>query len=161
VFQALYEWFKKTPFTNLKRNYLALGEVVGKEAFNGRMRRLFEDAISREEWNEDKRKPGYSAWMEDKLVDVLYNTQPFLDRYMKLQTVPMNNEELVAFKSKVEKRRIGIRSHRKVVQLGNKTPCYGNDAARWPLDPFQRQDKSVVSEEENGRWLWNNSKVFH
>jgi hypothetical protein len=33
VFQALYEWFKETPFTNLNRNYLALGEVVGKEAF--------------------------------------------------------------------------------------------------------------------------------
>jgi hypothetical protein len=45
VFQALYEWFKETPFTNLNRNYLALGEVVGKEAFRGRMRRLFEDAI--------------------------------------------------------------------------------------------------------------------
>jgi hypothetical protein len=49
VFQALYEWFKETPFTNLKRNYLALGEVVGKEAFMGRMQRLFEDAISGEE----------------------------------------------------------------------------------------------------------------
>jgi hypothetical protein len=33
MFQALYEWFKETPFTNLIRNYLALGEVVGKEAF--------------------------------------------------------------------------------------------------------------------------------
>jgi hypothetical protein len=51
-----------------------LGEVVGKEAFRGRMQRLFEDAISREEWDEDKRKPGYSAWMEDKLMDMLYNT---------------------------------------------------------------------------------------
>jgi hypothetical protein len=103
VFQALYEWFKETPFTNLNRNYLALGEVVGKEAFLGHMRRLFEDAISRDEWNEDKRKPGYSRWMEDKLVDALYNTQPVLDRYRKLQTVPMNNEELAAFKNKVEK----------------------------------------------------------
>jgi hypothetical protein len=35
-------------------------------------------------------------------VDALYNTQPVLDRYRKLQTVPMNNEELAAFKSKVE-----------------------------------------------------------
>jgi hypothetical protein len=61
-----------------------LGEVVGKEAFRDRMRRLFEDAISREEWDEEKRKPGYSAWMEDKLVDALYNTQPILDRYRKL-----------------------------------------------------------------------------
>jgi hypothetical protein len=33
VFQALYEWFKETHFTNLNRNYLALGEVVGKEVF--------------------------------------------------------------------------------------------------------------------------------
>jgi hypothetical protein len=100
--QALYEWFKETPFTNLNMNYLALGEVVGKEAFQGCMRRLFEDAISGDEWDEDKRKPGYSRWMEDKLVDVLYNTQPVLDRYKKLQTMPMNHEELAAFKIKVE-----------------------------------------------------------
>jgi hypothetical protein len=40
LFQALYEWFKETPLTNLNRNYLALGANVGKEAFVGRMRRL-------------------------------------------------------------------------------------------------------------------------
>ena len=40
--------------------------------------------------------------MEDKPVDTLYNTQPLLNKYMKLQTMPMNNEELAAFKSKVE-----------------------------------------------------------
>jgi hypothetical protein len=102
MFQALYEWFKETPFTNLNRNYLALGEVVGKEAFMGHMRRLFEDAISGDEWNEDKQKPGYSKWMEDKLVDALYNTQPVLDRYRKLQMVPMNNKELAAFWNKVD-----------------------------------------------------------
>jgi hypothetical protein len=102
VFQALYEWFKETPFTNLNRNYLALGEVIGKEAFRGHIWRLFEDAISGEEWDEDRRKPGYSAWMEDKLVDALYNTQPILDRYRKLPTVSMNNEELATFKSKAE-----------------------------------------------------------
>jgi hypothetical protein len=79
-----------------------LGEVVEKEAFRGCMQRLFEDAISGEEWDKDKRKPSYSAWMEDKLVDALYNTQPVLDKYMKLQTVPMNNKELAAFKSNVE-----------------------------------------------------------
>jgi hypothetical protein len=102
LFQALYEWFKETPFTNLNRNYLALGANVGKEAFVGRMRRLFEDAISGEEWDEEKRKGGYSRWMEDKLVDALYNLQPVLDKYRKLQTVPMNNKELATFKSKVE-----------------------------------------------------------
>ena len=102
LFQALYEWFKETPFTNLNRNYLALGEVVGKESFKGRMRRLFEDAIYGKEWDEDKQKLGYLAWMEDKLVDMLYNTQRVLDRYRKLQTVPMNNKELATFKSKVE-----------------------------------------------------------
>jgi hypothetical protein len=102
VFQTLYEWFKEVPFTNLNRNYLALGENIGKEAFLGRKRRLFEDAIFGEEWDEDKWKPGYSRWMEDKLVDVLYNTQLVLDRYRKLQAVPMNNKEFYAFKSKVE-----------------------------------------------------------
>ena len=35
-------------------------------------------------------------------MDVLYNTQLVLDRYRKLQTVPMNNKELVALKNKVE-----------------------------------------------------------
>jgi hypothetical protein len=124
LFQALYEWFKETPFTNLNRNYLALGEVIGKEVFKGRMRRLFEDAISGEEWDEDKRKPSYSAWMEDKLVDALYNTQPVLDKYRKLQTVPMNNKELAAFKSKVEhfcgKTKNWSKKSQKIVQLGNK-----------------------------------------
>jgi hypothetical protein len=84
VFQALYEWFKETPFTNTNRNFLALGEVVGKEAFLSHMRRLFEDTIFGHEWDEDKRKLGYSKWMEDKLVDTLYNTQPVLNRYTKL-----------------------------------------------------------------------------
>jgi hypothetical protein len=93
---------KEMPFTNLNRNYLALGATVGKEAFVGRMRRLFEDAISGEEWDEDKRKGGYSRWMENKLVDALYNLQPVLDKYRKLQTVPMNNKELAAFRTKVE-----------------------------------------------------------
>jgi hypothetical protein len=102
LFQALYEWFKEMPFTNLNRNYLALGENVRKEAFMGRMWKLFEDAISGKEWDEEKRKAGYSKWMEDKLVDALYNLQPVLDKYMKLQTVPMNNEELAAFQNKVD-----------------------------------------------------------
>jgi hypothetical protein len=74
VFQALYEWFNEMPFTNINRNFLALEEVVGKEAFLSHMQRLFEDPISGHEWDEEKRKPGYSKWMEDKLVDVLYNT---------------------------------------------------------------------------------------
>jgi hypothetical protein len=97
LFQALYKWFKETPFTNLNRNYLALGANVGKEAFVGRMRRLFENAIFGEEWDEEKWKGGYSRWMEDKLVDALYNLQPVLGKYRKLQMVPMNNKELAAF----------------------------------------------------------------
>ena len=66
------------------------------------MRRLFENAIFGEEWNKDKQKPGYSKWMEDNLVDALHNTLPVLEWFRKLQTVPMNNKELAAFKSKVE-----------------------------------------------------------
>jgi hypothetical protein len=81
---------------------LALGEVIGKEAFLSCMRRLFEDANSGDKWDKDKRKLGYSKWMEDKLVDAMYNTQSVLDRYMKLQTVPMSNEELAAFQNKVD-----------------------------------------------------------
>jgi hypothetical protein len=48
------------------------------------MRRLFEDAISGDEWDEKKRKSSYSKWMEDKLVDAPYNTAPILDRYKKV-----------------------------------------------------------------------------
>jgi hypothetical protein len=70
--------------------------------FVGNVRRLFEDTISGEEWDEEKRKSGYSRWMEDKLVDVLYNLPPILDRYRKLQTKPMSNEELAAFWTKVD-----------------------------------------------------------
>ena len=103
VFQALYEWFKETSLTNINRNYLALGEVVGKEAFLGRMKRLFEDAIFGEEWEEDKRKPSYSKWMEDKIVDALHNTKLVLEKYKKQQAVPMNDKELVAFKNRVKK----------------------------------------------------------
>jgi hypothetical protein len=84
VFQALYKWFKETPFTNINRNFLALGEVVRKGAFLSHIRMFFEDAISGDEWDEDKRKLGYSKWMEDKLVDALYNIQLVLDRYRKL-----------------------------------------------------------------------------
>jgi hypothetical protein len=80
---------------------LALGEVVGKEAFQSCMRRLFEDAISGEQWNEEKHKYVYSKWMMDKLVDVLYNTWPVLERYRKLQVLPMDQEELFAFRTKV------------------------------------------------------------
>ena len=83
VFQALFEWFKKMSLTNINKNYLALGEVVGKEAFLCRMRRLFEDAISRDEWDVEKQKFGYSKWMENRLVDVLHNTIPVLQKYKK------------------------------------------------------------------------------
>ena len=102
VFQALYEWFKGMSLTNINRNYLALEEVIGKEAFLGRMKRLFDDTISGEEWDEDKQKPGYSKWMEDKIVDALHNTKPVLEKYRKQQAVPMNEKELVAFQNKVD-----------------------------------------------------------
>jgi hypothetical protein len=98
-------------------------------------------------------------------VDTLYNTQLVLDKYRKLQTVPMNNEELVAFKSKVEHFCSKTKNWSKKSQKSSATWQQGtatkNDATRWPLDPFQRQGQSVVLGEENGRWLWNNSKVFH
>ena len=74
---------------------------VGKEAFLCRMKRLFEDAISGPEWDEDKRKPGYSKWMEDKIVDAMHNTKPVLQKYRKQQDQPVNEEELAAFNNKV------------------------------------------------------------
>jgi hypothetical protein len=33
VFQAFYKWFRNTSFTYINRNFLALGDVVGKDAF--------------------------------------------------------------------------------------------------------------------------------
>jgi hypothetical protein len=39
--------------------------------------------------------------MEDKLVDVLYNTWPILEKYRKLQDMPMDQKELFAFWTKV------------------------------------------------------------
>jgi Protein tyrosine and serine/threonine kinase len=101
LFQALFKWFKETNLTSINRNYLALGETVGKEAFFGRMRRLFEDAISGDEWDVEKQKFGYTKWMQDRLVDALYNTQPVLQKYRKQQDQPMNDEELAAFNNKV------------------------------------------------------------
>jgi hypothetical protein len=63
------------------------------------MHKLFENVISRDK--EGKQKFGYSKWMEDKLIDTLYNTMSILERHMKLQDVPMNQEELAAFRTKV------------------------------------------------------------
>ena len=40
-------------------------------------------------------------WMEDKIVDALHNTKPVLEKYMKQQTLPMNDKELAAFNNKV------------------------------------------------------------
>ena len=91
----------KKSLTNINKNYLALEEVVGKDVFLDYMRTLFEDTISKEEWNVEKRKPGYSKWMEDKIVDALHNTMPILDKYRKQQDVPMNDKELAAFNNKV------------------------------------------------------------
>jgi hypothetical protein len=65
------------------------------------MRNLFEAAISGNEWDEEKRKSDYSKWMKDKLIHALYNTVPVIKRYRKLQVVPMNQEELAAFLTKV------------------------------------------------------------
>ena len=55
------------------------------------MRRLFEDTISGEEWDVEKWKPGYSKWMENKIVDMLHNTKLVLHKYRKQQDVPMND----------------------------------------------------------------------
>jgi hypothetical protein len=61
VFQTLYTWFRNRLYTHIKRNYLALGEVVGKEAFQSQMHRLFENAISGDRWNEERRNFGCSS----------------------------------------------------------------------------------------------------
>jgi hypothetical protein len=65
------------------------------------MRRLFEDAIFGKQWDEEKQKYGYSKWIEDKLVDALYNTWLVLESYRKLQDMPMDQEELAAFWTKM------------------------------------------------------------
>ena len=101
VFQALYEWFKKTSLTNINTNYLDLGEVVRKDVFLGCMKKLFEDTISTKEWDVEKRKLSYSKWMDDNIMDALHNTKPILNKYRKQQDMPMNNEELAAFNNKV------------------------------------------------------------
>jgi hypothetical protein len=62
---------QRNAFHQFKQELFGFGGGRWKEAFRGRMRRLFEDAISGEEWDKDRRKPSYSAWMEDKLVDAL------------------------------------------------------------------------------------------
>ena len=85
------------PYTNTNNNFLALGEVVGKETFQSYMQRVFEDANFGEQWDEKKWKSGYSKWMEDKLIDVLYNTWSILENYRKLQDMPMDQEEAFAF----------------------------------------------------------------
>ena len=101
MFQALYEWFKETFLTNINRNYLALEEVVGKDAFLRGMRRLFEDTILGKKWDVEKQKPRYSKWIEDKIVDALHNLKLVLNKYRKQQDVRMNEKELVAFNNKV------------------------------------------------------------
>ena len=92
---------QKNVFDQYKQELYGLGEVIGKDAFLGYMKRLFEDTISGEEWDLEKRKPGYFKWMGDKIVDVLHNTKPIPDKYRKQQDVPMNDKELVAFNNKV------------------------------------------------------------
>jgi hypothetical protein len=59
---------------------LTLEDVVGKEAIQSQMCRLFEDAISGDRWDEKRLKFGYSRWMDDRLNDVLYFTKLFLEK---------------------------------------------------------------------------------
>jgi hypothetical protein len=78
VFHAFYKWFRDTSFSYINRNFLALGDVVGKDAFQSHMHKVFEDAISKDKWEEDKLKFSYNDWIRDRLIDALYNTEPFL-----------------------------------------------------------------------------------
>jgi hypothetical protein len=39
--------------------------------------------------------------MQEKLTNALYNTIPVLEKYKKLQEEPLNQEQLAAFKNKV------------------------------------------------------------
>jgi hypothetical protein len=79
---------------------LALRDV-GKEAFQSQMRNLFGNVIFGDRKNEDKLKFGYSKWMEDKLINTQYNTMPVLEKYRKFLDALMNQEELAAFRTKV------------------------------------------------------------
>jgi hypothetical protein len=88
-------------FTHINRIFLALGDVIGKDAFQSHMRKVFEGTISRDRWEEDKLKFGYTDWMQDNLIDALYNTEPILEKYRKLQKQLLNEEQLIAFKTKV------------------------------------------------------------
>jgi hypothetical protein len=63
--------FGNTSFTHINRNFLALEDVVGKDAFQSHMPKVFEDAISGDRWEEDKLKFCYTNWMQDKLIDAL------------------------------------------------------------------------------------------
>jgi hypothetical protein len=101
IFQALYKWFRDTLFTHINRSFLALKNVVEKEAFQSHMRKVFKSAISGDRWEEDKWKFCFSKWMEEKLIDTLYNTVPILERYRKLQEELINQEQLAAFKNKI------------------------------------------------------------
>lgn len=61
-------------YTYLNRTYLALEEVVGKEAIQSKTQRLLQVVLSKDKWNKKMHKFGYSNWMEDKLNEALYNT---------------------------------------------------------------------------------------
>jgi hypothetical protein len=123
-------------------------DVVGKEAFQSYMRKLFEDAIFGDRWDEEKWKFGYSKWMEDKLIDTLYNTMLVLERYKKLQDVLINQEELVAFLTKVSSIwdiiKNWVEKLQKTATHWQPRHTYGNVATRWLLDQFQREGESVI-----------------
>jgi hypothetical protein len=106
-----------------------------------------------------------NGW-RNKLVDRLYNTAPILDKYKKLQLVPMSQEELAAFQNKVDNfcdktKNWSKKSQKSGAHWQQGTPTEMLLRGRWTLDPFQRQGKSVVSGEAKGRWQRSNSKVFH
>jgi hypothetical protein len=77
-------WFMDKSYTYINIHYLALREVVEKEAFQSKMCRPFKDANSSDKWDEKRRKFGYSSWMEDRLNYTLYNIVSILEKYKKL-----------------------------------------------------------------------------
>jgi hypothetical protein len=153
IFQAVYKWFKDTLFTRINRYFLALGDVIGKDAFQSHMRKVFEDTISGDRWKEDKLKFGYTEWMQDKLIDALYNTEPVLEKYRKFQERPLNQMQLLAFRTKVSNFFEITNNWSKRLQK--------SVAPRWPLNQFQREGESDIRWKVNMWWQRRNSEALH